>query len=187
MYKPKEEFVVGKYSIGYVDSDFLPRMGDAEFSEKQMPTFQKLGKRMTDAEIEAELKPGFCDLGDVLAFIKNAPEECKDGWANLFYFPSFVVDVRFPGSYWYVDSFYRRDDHWFASARVFSPAKNSSTLSPSVPLKLETLTLDEILVTYKLGKISLEEAKIALRIEKKSRPLPAKPKKHVRRKTRGRS
>src|SRR3990167_7663270 len=95
-FEPKEEFVVGKHSIGWLNERFTNYLDevDKKVSSHVMPTFQKLPRDMNDATIESELKPGLCELGDVLAFLDNAPDECKDGYANLFYTPAFVVDVH---------------------------------------------------------------------------------------------
>lgn len=151
--KASGEFVVGKHKIGWVDSDFLPRMGDKEFSEKPVPTFRKLGKYMTDAEIESELKPGLCDLGDILAFLKNPPEECKDGYANLFYTSAFVVFVRWDGvgGGWSVGAWRRGGRRWIANDRVFSPATVSSDTRPSS----ESSTLDSSNLIKNLTKIKI--------------------------------
>lgn len=126
--KAVEEFVVGKHQIGYVDSDFKSRFGKDEFEMKEAPTkFQKLPRYMTDAEIESELKPGICDLGDVLAFIENAPKEYKDGNWNLFYTKNFVVCVFWNGFFgeWYVGTWSRGGGGWGVDSRVFSPAAGS--------------------------------------------------------------
>lgn len=118
-----KEFVVGKHNIGYVSSDFEKRFKNIEFSEKKtVPTFQKLPRTMTDIEIEYELKPGYCELGDVIAFMDSAPKECKDGNWNLFYTPSFVVSVRWRSRVgrWSVGAF-GRYGHWGGGdSRVFS-------------------------------------------------------------------
>lgn len=140
--KASEEFKKGKDGIGYVSSDFLKHFGDIEFDEKIAGSFQKLPRSMNDAEIENELKPGICDLGDVLAFIKNPPEGTKDGWYNLFYTPAFVVRVRWRVDEWDVHVWRRDDYRWRDDDRVFSPATvssvtQSSTLDPSGPLYLE--------------------------------------------------
>lgn len=141
----KNEFVVGQHNIGYVDSEFKHNFGEVEFSEKKLGTFQKLPHYMTDSQIESELKPGTCELGDVFAFIKNAPEECKDGKYNLFYFSSFVVSVVWVGGGWRVVAWFRVDVAWRGGLRVFSPAtvtgntvaSNTVTLEPSVSKKME--------------------------------------------------
>lgn len=127
------EFVKGKHNIGWVDSDFTKHFGDTEFSEKAIPTFQKLQRRMTDVEIESELNPGICELGDVFAFLKNAPEECKDGYWNLFYFPAFVVLVYWyaGGGVWLVLEWGRDGFDWSVGFRVFSPATRHSESKPS--------------------------------------------------------
>lgn len=139
-----EEFVVGKHGIGWVSSDFKSAFGALAFNKRGMGTFQKLPKSMTDAQIEAELKPGICALGDVLAFCDAAPAECKDGWWNLFYLPDRVVSVRWGGGGWDVDCWDRGGGRWDAGGRVFSPATDSSdtgTLEPSDTLAsaLETV------------------------------------------------
>lgn len=140
--KFNEEFVTGKHGIGWMSSRFQESFKDAEFVSVFTPTFQKLPRYMTDVQIESELKPGICTLGDVLAFLDNAPEECKDGYWNLFYFPSFVVRVYWYGSYWGVVTWYRGEDDWYSGDRVFSPAtaKHSGTESYATgALTLESL------------------------------------------------
>lgn len=93
-HKPSEEFVEGKYGIGWVSSSFLERVGDVEFEKVEgEPKSQKLPRAMTDEEIESELKPGICGPADVLAFLENPPKESKDGNWNLFYLPSCVVKI----------------------------------------------------------------------------------------------
>lgn len=118
------EFVIGKHNIGWVDSDFKKRFDNVEFEVKQVPVFKKLPRYMKDAAIESELTPGLCDLGDVLAFIDSAPEECKDGYWNLFYTPTFVVGVRWGsgGGSWRVDAWARGRRAWRTDGRVVSPA-----------------------------------------------------------------
>lgn len=129
--KASKEFVVGKNKIGWINDRFNENFGKVEFEAKPMPKFQKLGRYMTDSQIESELKPGFCDLGDILVFMENAPEECKDGRANLFYTPSFVVYVRWFGSSWLVYAWKRDDNRWRADRRVFSPATDAVKTKPS--------------------------------------------------------
>lgn len=136
-----KEFQVGKHSIGWIDSVFHERVGGKkEFSISSMPTLQKLDRDMTDAEIESELKPGICDLGDVLAFLDNAPKECKDGYSNIFYFSAFVVSVYWDssGGGWGVDVWGRDDSGWSQGYRVFSPATGSLKLKSSESLTLES-------------------------------------------------
>lgn len=139
--KASEEFIIGKHGIGYIYSDFLSRVGDAKFElTEKVPTSQKLPRDMNDTAIESELKPGYCTLGDVVAFMDNAPEECKDGYANLFYLPQCVVFVRWFGDGWFVGAWQRGGSAWHAGGRVFSPAtgsRSSSTqVSDSLPLEL---------------------------------------------------
>lgn len=147
--KASEEFTVGKHNIGWVSSDFIKRFETVEFNINEKPPFQKLPRTMNDAEIELELKPGLCDLGDILAFMDNAPEEYKDGNFNLFYTPSCVVSVRWRRflGYWDVFTWSRSDGDWSADERVFSPAIKPSISESSG--RLDTLTLelpDEIIL-----------------------------------------
>lgn len=151
--KVAEEFVVGKHSIGWINSQFLERVGNVEFEKAgEVPKFQKLPHSMTDEEIESELKPGICALGDVLSFLENPPEESKDGWANLFYFPSCVVSVGWcsESRYWDVYAWRRGGLRWGGGERVFSPATGLQTLS-SVPS--ETLPLELEINGVKYRKI----------------------------------
>ena len=146
--KASEEFKVGKNNIGYVGSTFTSTYGKKEFEERETPTFQKTPRSMTDAEIESELKPGFCELGDVLAFIKNPPEGSKDGWSNLFYFEDFVVFVDWSAydRYWHVDAWYRGE--WGGDRRVFSPARSSNTQASELSSS-ETSDLDSAIALVK--------------------------------------
>lgn len=145
MKKTSNEFRVGNHSIGYISSDFKKLFGTTEFEPKELPKFQKLPRAMKDAEIESQLQPGFCELGDVLAFIENAPEECKDGYANLFYFPSCVVRVYWFefGGEWRVYAWDRDGDQWGADFRVFSPATESSITQDSALETSDTLNLEK--------------------------------------------
>lgn len=135
--KSSEEFVVGKHNIGYVDSDFKERHYDKAFSPREIGKFQTLGRYMKNAaDIEKSLNPGKCELGDVLAFLKNPPEGTKDGYYNLFLIGEYVVSVYWDASYgaWDVDS-WNRDEDWRDDSRVFSPGQDldpsSSTLESS--------------------------------------------------------
>lgn len=137
--KASKEFVVGKHNIGFVGSNFKEHFSGEEFESRPMPTFQKLPRSMNDATIESELKPGICELGDVLAFLDNAPQECKDGYWNLFYFSAFVVFVGWDDGVWRVLT-WRRDGHvWGAGGRVFSPETGNSVAKASDTLSLESL------------------------------------------------
>ena len=94
LYKAKDEFVVGRHNIGYISESFKEYFyGADDFERKDKPKSQTLSRYMTDSEIESELKPGLCELGDVLAFLENPSEGSKDVYWNLFYFPSCVVYV----------------------------------------------------------------------------------------------
>lgn len=128
--KASKEFVEGKYAIRYASSAFEERFGDEDFEEvKGMPKYQKLPRLMTDEEIERELKPGICSLGDVLAFLKNPPAESKDGYWNLFYLPDCIVRVGWfsVDRGWYVYAWQRVDYQWDEGKRVFSPETITET------------------------------------------------------------
>lgn len=127
-FKFNDEFEVGKHKIGYLSSTFKEAFEGKSFQKKDVPKFQKLPRSMNDAEIESDLKPGFCELGDILAFLDAAPEECGDGKWNIFYSEAFVVDVYWFAGHgaWRVSAWGRDDGVWFADSRVFSPATESS-------------------------------------------------------------
>lgn len=134
--KASEQFKKGNNNIGYVDGTFSKHFGDQEFDQKAMPIFQKLPRSMNDAAIESELKHGLCELGDILAFIRNSPQECKDGYSNLFYFSAFVVFVSWGYSEWSVRAGPRGGREWSDGDRVFSPETVSSATSIPGPKSL---------------------------------------------------
>lgn len=147
MLKASDEFVVGKYNVGYVDSDFRDYFYDKSFSTSTVGKFQKLGKYMENAdEIERALNPGKCSLGDVLAFLQNPPEGTKDGYYNLFLVGDKVVSVFWNSGYgiWYLYSC-SRGKGWFDGNRVFSPGLGSQSLNPSE----STLTLERAIELVK--------------------------------------
>lgn len=149
--KASKEFIVGKNNIGYVSSSFNLYFKDKEFEDvKELPTFQKLSRAMNDAEIESKLKPGICSLGDILAFLKNPPRETKDGYWNLFYLPSCVVDVywRSGSRHWHVGAWQRDVNEWSEGDRVFSPATD---LDSSAPHPFESLSLEIKELKIKVG------------------------------------
>lgn len=127
--KVSEEFIVGKHDIGWISNDFKKAFKDQEFESRETPTFQKLLRGMKDTDIEEELKPGFCELGDVVAFMDNSPEGTKDDWGNLFYLPSFVVRVGWFDDAWDVGAWLRDEYAWRSAGRVFSPATHSESKS----------------------------------------------------------
>lgn len=123
--KAKEQLEVGKNNIGYVDSDFIKEFGEEEITPGKVLKFQKLGRSMTDSQIISEFKIEECTLGDVLETMKNAPEELKDGYSNLFYVKdhlSHVVYVVWRGDGWHVLVWLRGDRGWHSVRRVFFPA-----------------------------------------------------------------
>jgi hypothetical protein len=153
--KVSSEFVEGKNGIGYVSSGFEERFGDREFTEvKKAPTFKKLPRAMTDAEIEGELKLGICSLGDVLAFLKNPPKESKDGYWNLFYFADCVVHVSWGSLYrlWSIDAWRRGNYRWYEGTRVFSPATEKKTKT----MKLKLLE-DNLIIPKTSGKKTISQ------------------------------
>lgn len=150
--KVSDEFVVGKNNIGWVDSSFTKEYKDEEILPGAVLPFQKLTKNMYDADIITELKVQECTLGDVLEVMKNAPEELKDGYSNLFYIkghPSRVVRVYWRGGEWHVFD-WRRGAYWDAGSRVFSPA--TGALVPN-PLLSETLEFCSCERCKKCGKL----------------------------------
>lgn len=142
--KFNEEFQVGNHQIGWLSSNFTDAFKESDIVSVMMPTFQKLGRPMSDYAIESELKPGICTTGDVLAFLDGAPQECKDGWANLFYFPSFVVRVHwYAGSgEWGVDAWGRVGLDWYSGGRVFSSATDKRSVAE--PSASDVLTLESL-------------------------------------------
>lgn len=138
--KTKNEIKIGKYDVGWISSGFYEQL-PLVFEERKLGKFQTLERFMSDREVETKLTTGLCEVGDVVAFLKNPPEECKDGYSNLFYTSSCVVSVSwYAGTRkWDVDAWRRGVDEWYAGPRVFFPATDSQTLSketlsPSDPL-----------------------------------------------------
>lgn len=159
--------MVGKHQIGYINERFLEHFKDVEFEAKTLPKFQKLPRYMTDAEIESELKPGFCELGDILAFLDGAPEECKDGYWNLFYTPSFVVHVIWHGARWHVLAWHRDVSAWDADYRVFSPATETSEPKPSTLSPSDSRPKDSL--TYELSELTKQVKRVADALGKKGK------------------
>lgn len=135
-----QEFQVGKHGIGYLYGE--SKIAGLEFQTRNLGCFRKLERAMSDSEIESELKPGSCELGDVIAFLDAAPQECKDGYANLFYLPQCVVYVYWNGSRWDVFAWDRDVSRWDAGRRVFSPASDRS--DTHVTKSSDALTLESL-------------------------------------------
>lgn len=147
-YKVSEEFQIGKHQIGWLYN--FEQFKDETFKPRPILAYQKLTGPMTDGRIETELKPGICEFGDVIAFLDNAPDECKDGYANFFYAASCVVGVDWCGGgrRWSVGAWERGGSEWGAGDRVFSPATDSKKLDVE---PLDTLTLE--ILNSRLEKI----------------------------------
>jgi len=138
--KASEEFVEGKHGIGFVGSYFKEKCGSDSFEmAATMPTFRALLRSMSDYQIEAELKPSISTLGDIVAFLDAAPQECKDGYANIFYLSSCVVGVDWSDGGWYVSAYGRYGGGWDRGDRVFSPASDRLNTSTPSDLSLESL------------------------------------------------
>lgn len=141
--KAAGEFVVGKHEIGYISPDFKKFIENAVLERRSIPTFQKLPRDMNDATIESELKPGMCELGDILTFLDAAPTECKDGNWNLFYLSAFVVAVDWYPYVraWRVNAWHRDGTEW-SEGRVFSPATDTLNTQNAGLGRSETLPLE---------------------------------------------
>lgn len=162
--KTIEEFQVGKNNIGYISSLFFSHV--PEYFEKVTEVRWSttiLSRTMTDTQIESELKPGTCTLGDVLAVIKSEDASFKDGYANIFYFPSCVVGVNWGGVEWGVVDWGRGGGAWGAGSRVFSPASGRSDTVSSGPTDLSLESLDARLKKIE-GLINPELLKGTIRI-----------------------
>src|SRR6185369_11123823 len=121
MIQAKEEFKVGKNTIGNVESSFISEFGNDEITQGIFLKSHKLGRGMKYEEIIKEFKVEECTLGDVLETLKNATEDMKDGYANIFYIkghPSHVVFVRWCGGGWGVRAWDRGSYACIAGSRV---------------------------------------------------------------------
>ena len=155
--KSSEEFVTGKHNIVWMSNAFRNLVKDNIFEPRPMPTITTLERNMTDEEIEKEITKGqFCTLGDIITFMDNAPKECKDGWANIFYFPSSVANALWNGddAEWYAFAYDRDDFRWNAGDHVLSPATDTPILV-SDTLSLESLStrvahIEEIIKLHNL-------------------------------------
>jgi len=138
--KVSDEFVVGKRGIGWINSRFVETYGAETFDMGTLGRYQVLPRTMSDEAIESELKPGICTPSDLVAFLDGAPQECKDGKWNIFYFSGFVVSVGWRSRVggWSVNV-WCRDNVWDGGPRVFSPGAGALTLGPK---SSDTLTLE---------------------------------------------
>lgn len=140
------EFEVGKHGIGYVSSGFEEFFKGEKFDAVTFaPRSITLPRGMTDAEIERELKPGLCTIGDVVAVLDSGEEKYKDGYWNLFYFRACVVSVYWGAGNgcWNVYAWKRVGNGWRAGYRVFSPATDGKR-SDADTFDLSTLTLESL-------------------------------------------
>lgn len=123
----------------YVWSDFKQRIiekttGPALAGSSYSIDSFKLLERADDAQIEAALpekhvfsEDAVCAIVAELITKQPKGEEgtlLNNGYANLFYTPSFVVRVRWrsDGSRWHVCAWDRDGHRWDSDERVFSPA-----------------------------------------------------------------
>lgn len=128
----------------WVSSSFTERFGNKDITPaKNVSSFNKLEKYMTDSEIQKELGIQESTLEDVAAFLKNPPEGCDNGYWNIFYVAGCVVLVSWNSDdrEWSVNAWDLDDDRWYAGDRAFgcnspSEALSSSDLSPSDSLTL---------------------------------------------------
>lgn len=143
--KASDEFKVGKNKIGYIWDSFTKEFGNDKITPGKALKFQKLTKTMIDSEIMKEFGVQECTLGDVLATMKSATEDMKDGYSNIFYVkghPSHVVVVYWGSGdgKWRVCG-WLRGGLWLADERVFSPATSGAKALSSSPES--ALTLDD--------------------------------------------
>lgn len=137
--KTKEEFKVGKHDIRYINSTFCEYVGIDTFETSASKLHAlTLPRSMTDKEIESELVPGLCTLGDIVQILDT--NEYRDGKLYLFYLSSCVVCVYWLADSrgWYVSTWKRGGSEWDAGRRVFSPATGDFITQPSDTLNLET-------------------------------------------------
>ncbi len=119
-------------------SSFVDRVlvkAEAVEKEREFPiSFYKLLEDSDDEAIEKALPENHIfsesEVSAIIAELISKQEKGEEGnllnngYANLFYTPSFVVGVywdSFDGS-WYVDAWHRGSRRWRAGRRVFSPA-----------------------------------------------------------------
>lgn len=161
--KAKETFKVGENKIGYVASSFLEEFGDEEVREGSMLKFDKLSRYMTDSEIIKEFGVQECTLGDVLATLKDASEELKDGYANIFYIKGHarVVNVYWFRSGWGVDDWGRGGRRWHAGRRVFSSATETHQLGTG---SFDPLTLENAIKICKEAGLKVIRVKMVEKI-----------------------
>ena len=140
--KASEEFIKGKHNIGWVDSAFTSNFGSDTFQMGSALKSHTLTRSMSDSEIIKEFGIQECTFGDILATLKDASEDMKDGYANIFYVkdhPSRVVDVNWNDGEWFVRDWYRGDGRWYEGRRVFTPATGALN---NRSMDLESLTLE---------------------------------------------
>lgn len=131
--KPKEYFQTRDGL--YVFDNFTERVSSkANIVKKDTELVAEsleLVRDATDEQIEMSLgnKNTFTETGvcALVALLINQQPKGEDGelvttgYSNLFYTTDFVVDVRWFGGGWHVDSWARDGSGWGAGVRVFSP------------------------------------------------------------------
>jgi len=149
-----KEFAVGKNGISYVRDNFKEKFYGMEFEEVSAEGIEvkKLPRDMNDTAIQAELRPNPITLGDLLAFLKDAPHE---------WYICYIKDER--GVLWAVSACWDSDSggwgvgvrsvgypsRWGAGSRVVSREFSDTqkrTLSPS-----DTLTLERAIGMVKMA------------------------------------
>lgn len=150
--KTKDHFKVGKHNIGWISDTFLDQV-DATFEKGLMPSYHTLTRYMTAKEIKSEINPGKCSLGDIIAFLDNAPKECKDGYGNFFYCGSLLVRVHWDCVSHYWDVF-----GWNPDGVVNAPRRAFSNNLPLRSLDTDTSTLASL--ATRIEKLEEFEEKI---------------------------
>lgn len=133
-YSPKESLKNRKglwISSGFIER-ILDKAANVEGAASITVDSYKLMKYADDATIESALpekhlfnEDEVCVAITALISKQSKGEEgtlLSSGYANLFYTPAFVVDVRWDDGEWRVFTWSRRDGEWYDDRRVFSPA-----------------------------------------------------------------
>lgn len=131
---PKEFFKdrPGLYVWGSFISNIVDKAKGKKKDTKYAVSSFELTKNANDAEIEENLpKKHLFSETDVCAIVADLIEKqpkgeegslLNNGYANLFYTSSRVVNVDWRGDRWHVGGWGRDDRTWDEGGRVFSPA-----------------------------------------------------------------